>query len=130
GFAGYQFGTEEGLAAKGTLAFYATDDLRLDVGVRHLEGPGLSVHAGAEWQPTASPFSVFADGGVGEDDNWFAFGGVKMHFGAGQKSLIRRHREDDPDVDLPFDLFKARGGGYCPPDHKYDEIEDMCDGAV
>ena len=114
GFAGYQFGAEEGLAAKATAAFYPTDNLRLDVNVRHLEGPGVIGYAGAEWQPTLRPFSVFADAGLTEDEDWFAHGGVKVYFGGAEKTLIRRHREDDPEIDLPLDLFASVGDGFCP----------------
>ena len=39
--------------------------------------------------------------------------GVTFYFGP-QKALIQRHREDDPDVELPDDLFKIVGDVGCP----------------
>ncbi len=114
GLLAYQFGDEEGVAGKGTLAFYPTDDLRFDVSVSHLEGPGFSAGIGAEWAPPqAMGLSLFADASIDEDEDVRAFGGVTFYFGQ-QKSLIQRHREDDPDVELPDDLIKIVGQAGCP----------------
>lgn len=113
GLAGYQFGTNTGLTGTATVALYPTDDLRLDLGVRYLQGPGASIFAGAEWQPSGTHMSLFADASVGADSQWSALGGVKVYFGGEQKSLIRRHREDDPDSLLPGDLYSVMGDERC-----------------
>ena len=56
--------------------------------------------AGVEYQLQSNFFgggtSVFAEGRVGEDDYAAVWAGVRLYLGAGEKSLIRRHREDDP----------------------------------
>jgi hypothetical protein len=116
GLAAYQFGTEHGFAGKATLAYYPVDDLRLDISVRHLEGQGVSAGASAEWAlPAHSGLSLLADASVNDDSDWRALAGVIFHFGAGEKSLIRRHREDDPSIDLPEDLqVGAPGKSRCP----------------
>jgi hypothetical protein len=114
GMIAYQFGDEEGVAGKGTLAFYPTDDLRFDISVSHLEGPGFSGGVGVEWAPPAAGgLALFADASIDEDENVRAFGGLTFYFGP-QKSLIQRHREDDPDVELPDDLIKLIGDVGCP----------------
>ncbi|QIG48184.1 hypothetical protein G5V57_10880 [Nordella sp. HKS 07] len=75
-------------------AFYATDDFRLSVG-GSIIGDQEFLRAGMEFQ--------FADGltasfgaKIGEDDYYNVTGGLSFYFGGGEKSLIRRHREDDP----------------------------------
>jgi hypothetical protein len=114
GFAGYQFGTNTGFAGRGTVAFYPNPDLRLDLSVRHLVGPGVIGSVGLEWQPPATSMSLFADAGVSQNAGTYGQFGIKFYAGAGQKSLIQRHREDDPSVDLPHDLFGIIGDGVCP----------------
>jgi hypothetical protein len=114
GMVAYQFGDEEGIAGKGTVAFYPTDDLRFDISVIHLKGPGFSGGVGIEWAPPAAGgLALFADASIDEDDDVRAFGGATFYFGP-EKSLIQRHREDDPDVELPDDLFKIVGDVGCP----------------
>jgi hypothetical protein len=121
GLLAYQFGTETGIAGRTTVAFYPTDDLRLDLSLRHLEGAGFSGSAGVEWAPPAAlGLSLFADASVDEDSDWSAFGGVKLYLSGEQKSLIRRHREDDPEgLVLPEDLY-AVGAVNCAPGYHDD----------
>jgi hypothetical protein len=40
--------------------------------------------------------SLFAEGRVVESGGSSVWGGLKIYFGQRDKSLIRRHREDDP----------------------------------
>ena len=61
---------------------------------------------------------MYASGSFGSDYTQ-ALGGVRVYFGDPGKSLIRRHREDDPDNSLPDDLFTTTGGSYCPADKPY-----------
>jgi hypothetical protein len=76
-------------------AFYLSDDFRVSVGgkiVDDYEG----VRAGIEYQFGESPLSLYSNAELGDDDYVKVVGGLKFYFGGEQKSLIRRHREDDP----------------------------------
>jgi hypothetical protein len=116
GLAAYQFGTNTGFAGKAVVAYYPIDNLRLDGGVRYLEGPGAIGVVDAEWQPrVGSNWSLFASGSFG-DNYTQALGGLRYYFGDFGKSLIQRHRQDDPGNSLPDDLFTTTGSS-CPPDY-------------
>jgi hypothetical protein len=95
-------------------AFYATPDFRLVVGVKDI-ADFKSAHAGMEWQVSdESPISFTLDGMVG--DNNFAAGnaGLKFYFGGTSKSLIDRHRKDDP-RNRSLDIFGGAGTAFTPP---------------
>ena len=105
GLAAYQFATKTGFAGKAVVAYYPIDNLRFDGGVRYLEGPGAIGVVDAEWQPRiGSNWSLFASGSFG-DNYTQALGGLRYYFGDSGKSLIQRHRQDDPGNSLPDDLF-------------------------
>lgn len=78
------------------LSFYATEDLKFNVGYRRF----LDIDAaaiGAEWQfDIGAPLSLFAEAQFGSEDFSTVLVGAKFYFGAPEKSLIQRHREDDP----------------------------------
>lgn len=89
------------------ISYYATDNLKLTVGHRYTaERHGGAL--GAEFQLDQTLFSsgvsLFAEGRLGEDDYQAAWGGIRFYLGE-EKSLIRRHREDDPDFIGVDDLF-------------------------
>jgi len=137
GLATYQFGTDHGFAGKGAVAYYPRDDLRLHVGVNHYAGPGFGAFTGFEWAPRSdSGMSVFADVGVDETHDVRALVGFKFYASRNDKPLIRRHREEDPDVDLPNDLFQttqtnqptppSESEPSCPPGEVL--IDGFCDG--
>jgi hypothetical protein len=130
GLSAYQYGSTEGFAGKGTVAYYPHDDFRIHLGVSHLQGPGLAGYAGLEWAPlTRRGLSLFADIGVDEDRDLRSLFGLKFYFSRSDKNLIRRHREDDPDVDLPGDLYQAlQARGVCPAGKTL--INGFCDGNV
>ena len=93
--------------ALGDLALYATDNLRLSIGastVANFE----SAHAGLEWfmGDTGIPASFTLDGRIGDEGFTSVMAGVSLYFGGEDKSLIRRHREDDPRIRF-FDIFNA-----------------------
>lgn len=69
--------------------------------------------------------SFFADIGVNEDRETRALVGLKFYLSRADKSLIRRHREDDPDINLPADLFQT-SRGVCPVGQIL--INGFCDG--
>lgn len=79
--------------------FYPLDDLMLEVGGSHYAKVNAG-HVGAEWRPgflDAVPgATLFADTSIGTKGYDHSLAGVRIYFGGGDKSLIRRHREDDP----------------------------------
>jgi hypothetical protein len=93
--------------AMGKVALYATENLRLSVGastVANFE----SANAGLEWfmGDTGLPVSLTVDGQLGEDGYTSIQAGLSLYFGGEDKSLIRRHREDDPRLHF-FSLLSA-----------------------
>ncbi|MEJ0097256.1 MAG: hypothetical protein WDM84_04120 [Bauldia sp.] len=125
GVAAYQFGTNTGATGSATVAFYPTDDLRLDLSFHYLQGPGGSLAAGVEWAPPGKSLSFFADAATASGGSTVLVG-LKAYFGGAEKSLIRRQREDDPDNLLPDDLYSSIGPAYCPPGTR--EFDGFCDG--
>lgn len=80
--------------------YYPTDDLMMKVGHTYTKGNN-AVTAGAEYIPDqfrggATAAALFIDGAYGWDKGSMVMGGVKVYFGNSDKSLKRRHREDDP----------------------------------
>jgi hypothetical protein len=55
---------------------------------------------------TGIPASITVDGRIGEDGFSSVMAGISLYFGGEDKSLIRRHREDDPRLRF-FDIFNA-----------------------
>lgn len=81
----------------GDLAYYATDNLRLSIGGRSIGGFETAA-VGLEWHlaDQGLPASFTLDGRFGEDHFASVMAGFSVYFGGEEKSLIRRHREDDP----------------------------------
>jgi hypothetical protein len=113
--------------AMGKVALYATENLRLSVGastVANFE----SANAGLEWfmGDTGLPLSLTIDGQLGEDGYSNIMAGLSLYFGGEDKSLIRRHREDDPRLHF-FSIFNAGlvggGGGVLDNDPVCDDPE-------
>lgn len=80
------------------VSYYAMDDLELSVGHRYTgekHALALGVEYQLQQQLLSSGVALFAEGRIGEDDYEGAWAGVRMYFGE-NKSLMRRHREDDP----------------------------------
>jgi hypothetical protein len=99
--------------AKGKLALYASENLRLSVGASSVAN-FESASAGLEWfmGDTGIPASLTLEGRLGEDGYNSVLAGFSFYFGGEEKSLIRRHREDDPRLHF-FNIFSAGllGGG-------------------
>ena len=55
---------------------------------------------------TGIPASITVEGRLGEDGFTSVMAGLSLYFGGEDKSLIRRHREDDPRLHF-FDIFNA-----------------------
>lgn len=88
------FDTDD-VVAQVEAAYYVSDNFKLYAGYRHF----LPIDAGAigfEFQPETLPGSVFVDAMAGSDDYVSVMGGLRFYFGAEDKSLKARHREDDP----------------------------------
>jgi hypothetical protein len=98
------------------LAFYATDNLRLSIGASTVAGFETG-RAGLEWflGDTGLPVSLKLDGRVGDNSFTSVMAGVSLYFGGEDKSLIRRHREDDPPIYF-LDIFGAFLGSTCVDD--------------
>jgi hypothetical protein len=64
-------------------------------GIRHDDGTYGLARLEYQINPAYSGMTLFADGRW-SDHHDRILAGVKFHFGTGPKSLIRRHREDDP----------------------------------
>ena len=90
-------------------AYYLTDDFRLSIGGTHLLGVN-SLHLGAEYQVRdfQMPFSLTGDVRVAHTGAYSVMGGIKGYFGEPGKSLIDRHRQDDP-PNRALSLFSASG---------------------
>lgn len=76
-------------------AYYLTDDFRVSIGGKIVDDYE-ALRAGFEYQFEGSPMSLYANAEYGDDNFVSVLGGLKFYFGGEDKSLIRRHREDDP----------------------------------
>jgi hypothetical protein len=101
-----QSGTFSGIAGNLTAAFYLHDNFRLDARYQFLEGVGNIGGVGIEWQHNQSGLALFGSGNWGEHGYSTVIGGVKFYAGP-RKSLVRRQREDDPEIIVPHDLEVA-----------------------
>jgi hypothetical protein len=93
------------------ISYYALDNLRLSVGHRYIGGLHAAA-AGLEYQFAVGQglgYSAFLEARLGEDHYRAVWGGLRVYFGQKDKTLIRRHREDDPAVFLQEDLHAPRG---------------------
>jgi hypothetical protein len=84
------------------LHYYVQDNWRLTLGHRYMGG----LHAAAfgtefAFEAGKQMMSAFFEARVGENDFRGIYGGLKMYFGQRAKPLIKRHRQDDPEIWLP-----------------------------
>ena len=113
GFNVFNTGSESRFFSAANINFYASENWKLSVGHRFTSG----IHVGAigtEYlfqSGGGTAFSVFAEGRLGENRYSAVWGGVRVYFGAKDKPLIRRHREDDPTNWLHEELYGPRGVG-------------------
>lgn len=85
------------------LGFYLTDNFKLSGGYRFQDDVSFA-GAGVEYllRTSGAPISLFARGNFGNADHTSFTGGFKIYLGSGpDKSLIDRHRKDDPEVYVP-----------------------------
>jgi hypothetical protein len=92
------------------LKYYFTDNADAYVGHRYLGGKNAAAFGG-EFALPLSPGvlgSAFVEARVGEADFHGIWGGLKLYFGSGDKPLIKRHRQQDPNnwtVDTLFSIL-------------------------
>ncbi|MEH6725337.1 MAG: hypothetical protein V7703_04195 [Hyphomicrobiales bacterium] len=111
---------DESLFAFSDISYYPNDNLELSIGHRYTAGThalALGVEYQLDQQIFSSGVAVFLEGRVGENDYQGIWGGVTLYIGD-DKSLIRRHREDDPDDWGEDNLLGAvlAGEDVCVPD--------------
>lgn len=112
GLAGWdEASSDDGVFLSGTVSYYMNDNTRLFGGARHsdwrdgtIQGVGTVGFVGLEhqtrWGDDRRAYSIFGEARFGEDDHTAAWGGIRIYFGQ-NKSLMRRHREDDPGTQTP-----------------------------
>jgi hypothetical protein len=82
------------------LKYYLTDNLQAFIGHRYLGGKH-ALALGTEWalpMQSRNLGSFFIEARLGEHTFQGAWAGLRIYSGKSDKSLIRRHREDDPIV--------------------------------
>ena len=92
-------------------AYYVTENWRLSLGVSWLDSYG-ALQVGSEYliEGLSVPLAVTTELRVGQDGASRAMIGLRGHFGPDpNKTLMRRHREDDP-ADRGSALYAAIGG--------------------
>ena len=92
---------------KVNLAYYLTDDWKAFVGHRYVGGKN-ALALGSEYAfringPVMG--ALFVEGRIGEEDFKGVWGGLRFYAGAKDKTLIQRHRQDDPIEWNPETLF-------------------------
>jgi hypothetical protein len=117
-----------GAFAFGEVAYYPTDDWRLDLGGSSVLGEN-SLTLGTEYllRDFGTPLSLVADARAHTNGNYTFTIGLKGYIGGNDdnKSLIDRHRQDDPGTE---DLFAAAGDslGKKPPATAPVDPEQAC----
>jgi hypothetical protein len=80
------------------VAYYPLDDLEVYAGHRLIDGLN-ALALGGEWGLPLNHgimSALFVEGRVGQNEYRGVWGGLRVYFGQHDKTLIRRHREDDP----------------------------------
>jgi len=124
---------ESGIFAIGDIAWYPTDDWRLSLGGASILGRE-SLKLATEYQFSGLGFPLSGIGEVRAYDTgaWSAKVGIKGYFGGEpDKSLIDRHRQDDP-PNRALDLFSAAGDlltaepddELCEPGWEYRQVDE------
>ena len=111
------YNTETRFFDKINLAYYINDNWKSFVGHRYLGGKH-ALALGTEFAfrvngPTMG--SLFVEGRIGEDDYNGVWGGLRFYGGQKDKTLIQRHRQDDPIEWTPETLFSIVNGQSSTP---------------
>jgi hypothetical protein len=115
------------LFAFGDVAFYPVENFRLALGASSVAG-FESGHATAEYLLDAMPVSFKVKGEVGENKFAAVTAGVSFYFGgdSSTKSLMRRHREDDPRNKV-LDIFGAGAAAFGGGTAGVSTLPESCD---
>ena len=84
-----------------SLAYYLNDNLKLSLGQRYSYSQ-MNYSVGAEYLFSSNKYygvSLFGDAGLGQMNSKSVSAGLRVYVGP-EKTLIRRHREDDPPIYL------------------------------
>lgn len=106
-------------------AYYLNDNLKVFLGHRYLGGQN-ALALGGEWAfPINGPTmgAAFIEGRIGENDFQGIWVGLRIYYGQKNKTLIQRHRQDDPIEWTPVGLYTGVNsasqipisGKPCPP---------------
>lgn len=102
------FGDDHFFSGQAEALFYATENLAFSLGVDHsFETTSLTVGFEAMADFGGISPAVYADASFSGDDR-AVMAGLRFYFGSASKSLMARHREDDPELGL-FDNFAQLG---------------------
>jgi hypothetical protein len=107
-----------GVFGMADIAYYPASNFRVSAGVSLLDGYS-ALHLGTEYLFTEGtiPLAFTGEARLGQDGSILATIGLRAYFGAPHKSLIDRHRQDDP-WDRGGSLLTAvagyGGGGSVP----------------
>ncbi|HYG46189.1 MAG TPA: hypothetical protein VEA17_24945 [Bordetella sp.] len=96
----YSYDVDREFVAGPRLTWYPDDNLALSAS-GSVAGGDVAAGLGAEFAlATESSYqpSLFARAVLSEGGEIYALAGINIYFGQGSKSLIRRHREDDPPI--------------------------------
>lgn len=85
---------DDSIYASLDLRYYPLDNLMVEVGGSIADTDDGKAHIGAEYQ-LMEGLAVYGDLATGEDNYEHALAGIRYYFGT-EKSLLKRHREDDP----------------------------------
>lgn len=85
-------------------AYYPIDDLKLSIGHSYIFGTNSLLFGAEQGLPTGrgTMAALFVNGGVSEGGDATVLGGLRLYIGQSDKTLIRRHREDDPPIASPL----------------------------
>jgi hypothetical protein len=79
-------------------AYYLQDNFKLSIGHRYLGGKNAAALGGELGFALGGGkmAALFVEGRVGEGNFRAVWGGLRFYFGQHDKTLIQRHRQDDP----------------------------------
>lgn len=97
---------DTGFFSRARFSYYPIDDLELHIGLSYTQDRSHFLY-GAEWafanNASVTP-SLFVNGTLSESgDSGAVFAGLRFYLGQHDKSLLRRHREDDPPLTDVFE---------------------------
>lgn len=113
GINNFTFDVDTRFFDKINLNYYVNDNAMLTIGHRYTGGTH-ALALGGEWARPVAPGvlgSFYVEGRIGENKHHGIWAGLRFYKGNSDKSLIRRHREDDPINWSPDSAFGITGKG-------------------